>query len=197
MTVDGAIAVETDEDAGEFEPRADESKTNRIRTVLRATAARWRVVVVVALLVASASLATVLYLTQYRVDRQVGVAHVQQVIDAASTGTVALLSYAPETLDQDLATARESMTGDFLTYYGKFTSDVVAPAVRDKGIKATAQVVRGAMMEMHPASAKVLVFLNQETVSRERPDPALTASSVVVSLTKIDGSWLISAFDPV
>ncbi|ORX15701.1 hypothetical protein AWC31_23155 [Mycolicibacterium wolinskyi] len=164
---------------------------------MRATAARWRVVVVVALLVASASLATVLYLTQYRVDRQVGVAHVQQVIDAASTGTVALLSYAPETLDQDLATARESMTGDFLTYYGKFTSDVVAPAVRDKGIKATAQIVRVAMMEMHPDSAKVLVFLNQETVSRDRPDPALTASSVVVSLTKVDGSWLISAFDPV
>ncbi|WP_085144620.1 MULTISPECIES: hypothetical protein [Mycolicibacterium] len=197
MTVDGAIAVETGEDAGEFEPRADEPKTNRIRPVLRATAARWRVVVVVALLVASASLATVLYLTQYRVDRQVGVAHVQQVIDAASTGTVALLSYAPETLDQDLATARESMTGDFLTYYGKFTSDVVAPAVRDKGIKATAQIVRVAMMEMHPDSAKVLVFLNQETVSRDRPDPALTASSVVVSLTKVDGSWLISAFDPV
>lgn len=52
-------------------------------------------------------------------------------------------------------------------------------------------------MEIRPDSAKVLVFLNQETSSKERPDPSLTASSVVVSLTKVDGNWLISAFDPV
>nr|WP_232006399.1 hypothetical protein [Mycobacterium sp. 852013-50091_SCH5140682] len=145
----------------------------------------------------SASSAAALYFTQYRVAHETGAVAVKGVVEAASTGTVALLSYAPETLDKDLATARALMVGDFLTYYGKFTSDVVAPAVRDKGIRASAQVVRAAMMEIHPESAKVLIFLNQETVSKERPDPALTASSVVVSLTKLDGKWLISAFDPV
>ena len=45
--------------------------------------------------------------------------------------------------------------------------------------------------------AKVLVFLNQETVSRDRPEPSLVASSVVVSVTKVDEKWLISALDPV
>lgn len=217
MTVNDEIATDTMEDDGgnlavadpDFvEPVAEESedepllaeparKPGRAGRALRALALRWRIVVVVVLLVSSAASAAALYFTQYRVAHETGAVAVKGVVEAASTGTVALLSYAPETLDKDLATARALMVGDFLTYYGKFTSDVVAPAVRDKGIRASAQVVRAAMMEIHPESAKVLIFLNQETVSKERPDPALTASSVVVSLTKLDGKWLISAFDPV
>jgi len=41
------------------------------------------------------------------------------------------------------------------------------------------------------------VFVNQTTTSRERPDASQSASSVMVSLTKVDGRWLISAFDPI
>jgi Mce-associated membrane protein len=43
----------------------------------------------------------------------------------------------------------------------------------------------------------VLVFLNQTTTSKENPNGSFTASSVKVGLNKVDGSWLISAFDPV
>lgn len=196
MTVNEANAtgiVQTDD----VEPVLPAAPGGRVTRAGRELVARWRVLVVAGLLVLSAVLAAVLYFTQYRIDRQTDAASVEAVVDAASTGTIALLSYAPETLDEDLATARSTMTGDFLTYYGKFSSDVVAPAVQDKGITASVQIVRAGMMEIHPASAKVLVFLNQETVSKDRPDPSLTASSVVVSLTKVDGNWLISAFDPV
>jgi Mce-associated membrane protein len=41
------------------------------------------------------------------------------------------------------------------------------------------------------------VFLNQNTTSRDNPAPVQTASSVKVGLTKVDGSWRISSFDPV
>ncbi|BBZ23991.1 hypothetical protein [Mycolicibacter hiberniae] len=149
------------------------------------------------ILAVTALLATVLYVTAYRPVQQSGDAAGDAAVRAASSATVALLSYAPETLDQDIERSRTLMSGDFLTYYSKFTTDVVAPAVRTKGIKATAQVVNAGLMEIQPNEAKVLVFLNQETVSRERPEPALTASSVVVSLAKVDAQWLISALDPV
>jgi Mce-associated membrane protein len=43
----------------------------------------------------------------------------------------------------------------------------------------------------------VLLFLNQTTTSKENPDGSFTASSVKVSLTKVNDVWLISAFDPV
>lgn len=149
------------------------------------------------LLIASAVVLSTLYVTQYRVDRQTGPAAEAEVVEAASDATASLLSYAPETIDTDLSTAQSLMTGEFATYYGKFTAYVVAPAVRDRGVKATARVIDSALMELKPDQAKVLVFLNQETVSRERPEPAVTASSVVVTVTKVENNWLISAFDPV
>ena len=110
---------------------------------------------------------------------------------------MSLLSYAPDSLDRDLAAAKSHLTGDFLTYYSKFTDQIVAPAAKQKTVKTTASVVRAAVSELHPDSAKVVVFLNQTTTSKDRPDPTHTASSVVVSLTKVNGTWLISAFDPV
>ncbi|WP_408633214.1 hypothetical protein [Mycobacterium hippophais] len=45
--------------------------------------------------------------------------------------------------------------------------------------------------------AKVLLFVNQTTTSRERPKAAQNASSVIDSLTKVDGRLLISALDPI
>jgi Mce-associated membrane protein len=43
----------------------------------------------------------------------------------------------------------------------------------------------------------VLVFVDQTTTSKASPEPNLTASSILVRLTKIDGHWLVSKFDPV
>ena len=51
------------------------------------------------------------------------------------------------------------------------------------------------MSELQPNLAVVLVFVNQNTTSKENPDGV--ASSVKVSLNKVDGTWLISSFDPV
>jgi Mce-associated membrane protein len=42
----------------------------------------------------------------------------------------------------------------------------------------------------------VLVFLNETTASKEKPEPLTTASSVRITLTKVNGSWLISKLDP-
>jgi Mce-associated membrane protein len=51
--------------------------------------------------------------------------------------------------------------------------------------------------ELHPDSAVVLVFINQNTTSKENPDGSFAASTVKVGLKQINGSWLISSFDPV
>jgi Mce-associated membrane protein len=42
----------------------------------------------------------------------------------------------------------------------------------------------------------VLVFINQATTSKERPDPAMASSSAKVSLAKVHSEWLITKFDP-
>ena len=149
------------------------------------------------LLVASAGVAAWLYFFQYRVDQQTNGDAQNVALEAAKTGTVALLSYAPETMEQDFRTAKSHLTGDFLNYYTQFTEQIVTPAVKEKQVKTNAAVVQAGVAEMHPDSAVVLVFVNQTTVSKENPDGAFAASAVKVGMTKSDGRWLINAFDPV
>jgi Mce-associated membrane protein len=108
-----------------------------------------------------------------------------------------VLSYSPDTLDRDFSSARSHLTGDFLSYYDQFTQQIVAPAAKQKSVKTTAVVLRAALSEFHPDSAVVLLFVNQSTQSRDRPEPTLTSSSVQVTLTRAGGKWLISTFNPV
>ena len=121
----------------------------------------------------------------------------QSAIKAASDGTVALLSYSPESLDKDFATAKSKLTGSFLSYYTQFTEQIVAPAAKQKSVKTKASVVRAAVSEIHPDTAVVLVFINQTTESADRPDASFINSAVRVTMQKVDGGWLISSFDPV
>ncbi|WP_459545497.1 twin-arginine translocation pathway signal [Nocardia sp. X0981] len=120
-----------------------------------------------------------------------------EVLTAATEGTVALLSYSPDSLDRDFAAAKARMTGDFLTYYTQFTGKVIAPAATEKSVRTSATIARSAVAELYEDSAVALLFVNQTTTSAEKPEPALAASSVRVTLSKVDGSWLISSFDPV
>jgi len=154
-------------------------------------------VVLVLALLAAGGLAAWLYFSQYRPDQATDQAAAQSAIDAARDGAVAMLSYKPDTLDHDFAAARSHLTGDFLNYYDTFTKQVVSPAAKDKAVTTTAQVVGAAATEVHPKSAVVLIFVNQVTTSKERPDPSAAASSVLVSLTKVQGAWLINKFDPI
>ena len=153
--------------------------------------------VLVLLLLLSGALATWLYVGQYRHDEQTDTAAAQTAINAARDGTVALLSYKPDTLNQDFAAAKSHLTGDFLNYYDQFTKEIVTPAAKEKALTTTAQVVGAAATELQPNSAVVLLFVNQATTSKERPDPAMASSSVLVSLTKVHGTWLITKFQPV
>lgn len=154
-------------------------------------------VVLVLLLLVSGALAAWLYVVQYRPDEQTDAAAAQSAVDAARDGTVALLSYKPDTLNQDFAAAKSHLTGDFLNYYDQFTKQIVTPAAKEKALTTTAQVVGAAASELHPNSAVVLLFVNQATTSKDRPDPAMASSSVLVSLTKVHGKWLITKFQPV
>ena len=187
-------ATETDDEVAEGEPAKSEGK--RGRSALAIAGLVGAIVLTVALL-ASAGAAAWLYFGQYRTDRQTDNAVSTVVLDAAKTGTVAMLSYSPETLDKDFANAKSHLTGDFLSYYTNFTQQIVTPAAKQKAVKTSAAVVRAAVSELHPDSAMVLVFINQNTTSKENPDGAFAASAVKVGLKKINGTWLISSFDPV
>lgn len=191
---EAAIAEDTELEASTPLPGSDFQDSTRSRVGVFGLVG---VAVLVVALVASAGVAAWLYFSQYRPDQEVDAAASKTALDAATNGTVALLSYSPESLDKDFASAKSHLTGDFLSYYTQFTEQIVTPAAQQKSVKTTASVVRAAVSELQPNSAVVLVFVNQTTTSKENPDGAFAVSSVKVSLNKVDGAWLISSFDPV
>ena len=150
-----------------------------------------------AILLVSALTAGSVYWWVYRTDRMTGEAAQEEVLAAARAGAEAVLTYSPDSVDKNLADAKSHLTGAFLEKYSDFADKVVRPATRERGVKTEATVARAAVSQMQPGSAQVLVFVNQVTTSRERPTPALATSSVIVTLAKHDGHWLISDFKPV
>lgn len=189
---DAAQADETDEDAAEAETPSKRRRnlwgwTQQLKTVP---------VILLLLLVLTGGAAIWLFYNEYRPDRQTDPRVAHAVVSAASAGTVAMLSYSSDTLDQDFASARSHLGGDFLSYYDNFTQTIIAPAAKQKSLKTTARVVTAGVSELRGNSAVVLLFVNQTTTSRENPKPALATSSVLVDMTRLDGKWLITKFSP-
>ena len=180
---------------------ADDSSTPFKRSGRSNPRARQKVktvpVILISLLLISGAGATWLYFEKYRPAKQTDAGVASAVVNAASEGTVALLSYSPESLDKDFAAAKSHLSGDFLSYYNQFTEQIVAPAAKQKSLKTIARVSGAAVSELQPGSAVVLVLVDQATTTKDNPDPAMASSSVLVSLTRVNGAWLITKFDPV
>ena len=173
-------------------------RLRRLRRGLRVLGnSRFVAATLVALLLISGGVASWIYFKQYRPDQQTDPSVKRAVASSAADGTTALLSYSADTLDQDFASARSHLAGDFLSYYNKFTQQSVGPAAREKSMKTTARVTGAAVSELHPDSAVVLVFVDQTTTTKDSPQPTLVISNVWVTMTRINGNWLITKFNPI
>jgi Mce-associated membrane protein len=117
-------------------------------------------------------------------------------IRAASDSTIAILSYKPETVDQDLKAAADRLAEPFRQQYTQLVTDVVAPGAKQQHISAVATVPAAASVWATGKQAVILVFVDQ-TTTIGTDAPTQSTSSVRVSLNKVDGRWLITQFDPV
>lgn len=127
--------------------------------------------------------------------RQSAIARAESV-QAAKDSTVALLSYKPDTVEQQLTAAQDRLTGEFRGEYADLTKNVVIPGAKEKQISAVASVPGAASVSANPGEAVVLLAVNQ-TVTVGNGVPTDTASSVRITLDKIGDRWLISKFEPV
>jgi Mce-associated membrane protein len=201
-SVEETAEVEETSDAEKTEDTAEDGavpdRRNRVVAALKKRPSGKVFWILLALpLVASLALLGGLFYYLYLPDRATDPAAAKSAISAASEGAIAVLSYTPETLDHDFASARSHLTGEFLTYYNQFTQQIVAPAAKQKSVKTSAVVLRAALSQFQADSATVLLFINQSTQSKDRPEPTFTSSSVLVEMRKSDDKWLISQFTPV
>lgn len=151
----------------------------------------WALLVVVSLLVL-----IVLYLN-WGHDQPVSDAARHSVVDAAKEGTKAVYTYSADTIDRDIASAQSHLTGDFLSQYRQYIDSPAPFDAKRNAVRTAATVSGAALMDMHPDSADVLLFINQTTTSAQNPATTMAARSIQVTLVKVDGKWLISSMKPV
>lgn len=117
-------------------------------------------------------------------------------LQAAREATVAMLSYKADTVEQDLTNARSKLTAPFLDDYTTLINTKVIPSAKEKQTSAAAQVPAVASVSAKGSHAVALVFVDQ-TIASAKEAATTTASSIRVTLEKVDGRWLVSGFDPV
>ncbi|MGV0160444.1 hypothetical protein ACRU3B_13495 [Mycobacterium colombiense] len=117
-------------------------------------------------------------------------------VQAARDDAVTLLTYHAETVDKDLAAARERLTGEFKDAYAELTRQVVVPGAKEKHISSVAKANAAASVSATANHAVALVYVDQ-TVTIGTDAPTDTQPVVRVTLDKVNGRWLVSRFDPV
>jgi Mce-associated membrane protein len=120
-----------------------------------------------------------------------------EATQAGKDATIALLSYDPATVDTKLvAAAHNLLTGEFQAAYTSLVTDVVIPGAKEKRISAVATVPAVSLMSASRDHAQLLAFVDQ-TVVIGAGAPTATASSVQVTMDRVNGRWLVSKFQPV
>ena len=117
-------------------------------------------------------------------------------VAAATEGVVAMLSYRPDRVREDLTAAGERMTGEFRTEYTTLINDVVAPGAEEQRISAVTAVPAAALVSADGDRARVLIYIDQTTTVGAEP-PTETRSSAHVEMERVGNTWLIAGFEPV
>lgn len=194
-SADGAIEVEVDAE-NDAENDAEDDDDNVVTESPSPEAPRRNIVVylLIPLLVLSMTVGAG-YLKFRQSSVATGQAAAISSVQAATDGTIALLSYRPDTAQETLTAARDRLTGTFRDSYTSLTNDVVIPGSTQKRISATATVPAAASVSATENHAVVLVFVDQSVIVGDGA-PSATASAVQVTLDKVGSQWLISGFDP-
>lgn len=114
----------------------------------------------------------------------------------ARTSVPAILSYTDSGLSSQLQTSRRLMTPGYAKRYAAMVRARVAPHARKFGVANQVGVVSVGTVRSTPDSAVVLVFANQTTRTKEKPDGLTQGTRLEVSLERRGQRWLVNDIRP-
>ena len=184
--------------ASDVEEAEEESQRSALTIQSVGAALRTNLTVVLAALVLAAGIGV--GVSWWRADQPSAVApngalvgdeaRTQVLVEAADLSTRAL-SYNYKTLDNDMEVARARMTPGFQKEYDATMAQVRDNTVKNK-ITLQAVAMSSAIISATENKAEVLLFLNQTTESEASKNQQLSRNSLVVTLTRGDGDWMMS-----
>jgi len=111
---------------------------------------------------------------------------------AAEAAAAAILAYDWKSLDADQDSAARYMTAEFADEYAETFEKVVRPAAEQNRAKVTATVLASAVVSATETTAKVLVFVDQATVSKANPRPQIALNRVEMSMVREGDGWQVA-----
>ncbi|MFD7848242.1 h domain protein [Nocardia sp. NPDC059764] len=130
--------------------------------------------------------------------------HLKQ-LDHARTDSVAtarktvegMFSYDFNSVDKALPKVADNLTGGFKDDYLKLVNESIAPGAKEKQLTVIASTQAGGVIDVDTKHAKVMLFLNQMTTSKDNPKATASGSRVRVDLEKSGDHWLVSEVTPI
>ena len=119
-----------------------------------------------------------------------------EALAAARDSIAAMGTYRPENAAQVLPAARDRLTGTFLDNYTQAIETVVIPNATQRAMAATVTVPAVGVISATGDRALLLAYVNQ-SISEGAGKPVITPSRYRVGMEKVDGRWLIAAFDQI
>jgi Mce-associated membrane protein len=120
----------------------------------------------------------------------------QSALITAKTDAHAILSYDYRSISRDIATAKADTTGVFARQYAGTAAQLLSQA---KQVKAIVQATIGSagVVSSDRSDVVVLLFVDQasvrQTPGQKTPTTRIDQSRVRMTMTKVDGKWLVSA----
>lgn len=116
---------------------------------------------------------------------------------SARDQVVSMLTYDFRSIDEDLARAQQSLTGELADEYRGLSRAQIAPnALRDE-IVTTARVIESSVVHAAADRVVVLTFVDVQTRSRPVPGPNRDISRLRLTMDRVDDRWLMSQMLPV
>jgi Mce-associated membrane protein len=110
---------------------------------------------------------------------------------AAERAATAILAYNASSLDSDQAAAARFMTPTFARKYDATFEKVVKPAAEESKAKVTAEVQGSSVVRAAPDRVRVLLFVDQTTVSTANEGPQKALNRVEMDMVERSGTWLV------
>lgn len=123
----------------------------------------------------------------------------QRVLAAAKSCTAAILSYDYKRLDQTQSAAEACITGQFKQDYDQ-SFELVRTAAPQKDASQTFEVANGGVSDVSSDGKQWVVMLYGQigyTDNTVKNGPRLDISTPIVTLTQVNGKWLVSKMDTI
>lgn len=115
---------------------------------------------------------------------------------AARTSVPTILSYTDSSLTDQLTSSRRLMTPGYAKRYAAMVKARVWPQARKFGVANQVSVVSSGVVWAGETSAVILIFANQTTRTKEKPNGLTQGTRLEITMQRSATGWLVADLRP-